>query len=378
VAGLPASILRPAVQTAYYVSGLTFFKAWRHQMQALYGRPVFVVEGDTFFWEDVVLDAIRRGKWAQLEQEAREGFAALEEFDSAEDDEFDVAVDEGAQEFRYNRELVTAQEMEHWLAAREVSIREWMEHIRRSVARARTTEGLAALVARHPVDQDQLAEALRVDLICSGAGEELAVELARRAAAAAAAASSATSDPSEPPSESVRAPTRLPPGLSVELAQERIHLLVRIEEGAEQFRRSSITPEAIRREIGHHHTEWIRVDSRAIAFEDEAGAREAAMCMKEDGLPLDEVAAAAHATVAESRFYLDDLDPEVRPIFMAARPVDVLGPILFEGAHTLFRVVDKVMPSEQDPEILRRAEAGVAARIMAAQAQQRVQWQLPW
>jgi hypothetical protein len=40
-------------------------------MQALYGRPVFVVEGDTFFWEDVVLDAIRRGKWSGLEQSSR-------------------------------------------------------------------------------------------------------------------------------------------------------------------------------------------------------------------------------------------------------------------------------------------------------------------
>ncbi len=102
------------------------------------------------------------------------------------------------------------------------------------------------------------------------------------------------------------------------------------------------------------------------------------MCLREDGLPLDEVAAAAHATVSESRFYLDDLDPEVRPMFLAARPVDLLGPILFEGAHTLFRVTDKVMPSEQDPEILRRAETGVEGRLVAAQAQQRVKWQLAW
>ncbi|HEU5153170.1 MAG TPA: hypothetical protein VFU03_00410 [Gemmatimonadales bacterium] len=342
-------------------------------MQALYGRPVFVVEADTFFWEDVVLDAIRRGKWAQLEQEVREGFAALEEFDSAEDDEFEAAVDEAAQEFRYDRELVTAQEMERWLAAREVNIREWMDHIRRSVARTRTTKGLASLVADHPMDPDQLAAALRVDLVCSGSGEELAAELARRAAAAAASPVTP-----ESPSEAGPLPTRLPPGLSVELAQQRIRLLARIEEGAEQFRKSAITPEAIRREIGHHHTEWIRIDCRAVAFDDEAGAREGALCLKEDGIPLDEVAAAAHATIAESRFYLDDLDPEVRPMFMAARPVDVLGPIFFEGAHTLFRVVDKVMPSENDPEILRRAETGVAARVMSAQAQQRVQWQLPW
>ena len=78
-------------------------------MQALYGRPVFVVEGDTFFWEDVVLDAIRRGKWSGLEQEAREGFAALEEIESSsEDEEFEAAVEEAAQEFRYARDLVTA------------------------------------------------------------------------------------------------------------------------------------------------------------------------------------------------------------------------------------------------------------------------------
>jgi hypothetical protein len=82
--------------------------------------------------------------------------------------------------------------------------------------------------------------------------------------------------------------------------------------------------------------------------------------------------------VAESRFYLDDLEPELRPRFLAARPMDLLGPILFEGAHTLFRVMDKVMPSEQDPEILERAESGVAARALADQARQRVQWQLPW
>jgi hypothetical protein len=65
-------------------------------------------------------------------------------------------------------------------------------------------------------------------------------------------------------------------------------------------------------------------------------------------------------------------------MFLAARPVDLLGPILFEGAHTLFRVTDKVMPSEQDPEILRRAEEGVEGRLVAAQAQQRVKWQLAW
>ena len=75
--------------------------------------------------------------------------------------------------------------MEDWLAVHEVSLREWMDHIRRQTARARAPLGLSALVARHSIDAEQLDAALRVDLICTGMGENLATELAGRAAAAA-------------------------------------------------------------------------------------------------------------------------------------------------------------------------------------------------
>lgn len=343
-------------------------------MQALYGRPVFAVDGNTFFWEDVVLDAVRRGKWNRLEQEVREGFAAMEEVDStAGDAGFEAAVEEAAQEFRYARDLVTAKEMEDWLAAREIGILEWMQYIRRGVARSRTSARLGALVGRYLVEPTELDAAMRVDLICSGAGEELATDLAERVAAAVA-----LGGPVEVESGGTAVLSQLPPGLSRETARERLELLIQIDAGAEAFRNASLTRDAVHREISHHHTEWIRIDCRAIAFGDEAGAREAALCLREDGLALDDVADAAHAIVAESRFYLDDLEPELRPVFLAARPIDLLGPILFEGSYTLFRVIDKVMPSEQDPEILLRAEAGVAARALAEQARLRVEWQLPW
>ena len=72
------------------------------------------VEGNTFFWEDVVLDAIQRGRWNSLEQEAREGFAALDEVESSgREEELDTAAELAGQEFRYARDLVTAKEMEH-------------------------------------------------------------------------------------------------------------------------------------------------------------------------------------------------------------------------------------------------------------------------
>jgi hypothetical protein len=346
-------------------------------MQALFGHPVFEVDGETFFWEDVVLDALRRGKWTRLVREVSDSLATLEAADEGpEDPEFEEAADDAAQEFRYERDLVTAQEMEDWLKLRGVGVREWMEFIRRNTLSTRTgtrrTSG-----ARSEADAAAIAAELRVELICSGLGEQWAGELAERAAGAAAAAE-ATLPESGTDVLGSAPPSPLPEGLSAERAGERLAVLDRVERGLQEFARSVLTGEAIRREISHHHTEWIRVDCRTVGFAGESEAREAAFCLREDGLELDEVAATARAPVAESRFYLDDLEPDFRPVFLAARPVDLLGPMLFEGSHTLIRVVDKVMPSEQDPEVLRRAEAGVLARALADQMHRRVRWRLAW
>jgi sarcosine oxidase delta subunit len=346
-------------------------------MQALYGHPVFEVDGETFFWEDVVLDALRRGKWTRLVGEVSDSLAALEAADEGpEDPDFEEAADDAAQEFRYERDLVTAQEMEDWLKLHGIGVREWMEFIRRNTLSTRIgtrrTSG-----ARSERGDAAIGDELRVELICSGLGEQWAGELAERAAGAAAAAGS-TLPESGTDVLGRTPPSPLPEGLSPERAGERLAVLDRVERGLQEFARSVLTTEAIRREISHRHTEWIRVDCRAIAFTDEAEAREAAFCLREDGLELDEVAATARAPVAESRFYLDDLEPDFRPVFLASRPVDLLGPMLFEGAHTLIRVVDKVMPSEQDPEIRRRAEAAVLARVLAEQARSRVRWRLGW
>ncbi len=95
------------------------------------------------------------------------------------------------------------------------------------------------------------------------------------------------------------------------------------------------------------------------------------MCLREDGLPLDEVADAAHATVSESRFYLDDLDPEVRPMFMAARPVDVLGPDPFRRSpYALPRggQGDALGAGPRDPAACRGGSGGPAPRGRAGPA----------
>jgi len=250
--------------------------------------------------------------------------------------------------------------MEEWLEARGLTPSEWMGHIRRQVARARSGSPDPTSPGAAP------AEALWVELLCSSQGVEFAMSLAERAAAAAAAPSDSVA--TAPPAPQLREEVT-PPNLA-----ERWQRLAGVAEGVERFRRQVLTPEAVKREVSHHHLEWIRIDCRALGFSDEGRAREAALCVREDGLGLDEVSADAHVPAFDSRFYLDELEPDLRPAFLAAKPVDLIGPVPFDGSYTLFRILDKVMPNEQDPEIRRRAEQSVISRSLAEEVQRRIRW----
>ena len=70
--------------------------------------PVFSLGDDIYTWQDVVAHARATGDWASLEQAAREGAACEALADSGEIDEPDADIEHAAEEFRYERDLVTA------------------------------------------------------------------------------------------------------------------------------------------------------------------------------------------------------------------------------------------------------------------------------
>ncbi|HXI20506.1 MAG TPA: hypothetical protein VNH46_05450, partial [Gemmatimonadales bacterium] len=151
-----------------------------------------------------------------------------------------------------------------------------------------------------------------------------------------------------------------------------------VDRGLQRFSGLAITPEAVAREIALHHLEWIRVDCRVLTFDDPDAAREAALCVREDGLSFDELAQDAHGHVQEARFYLDELEEDARSAFAAARPLEFLGPFALEGQPTLCRVLDKVMPGPGDPELVARAETLIVARALRSERERRVTWDEGW
>jgi hypothetical protein len=321
-------------------------------MNILSDRPIFAVDGEVFHWGDVVRHAQASGRWTELEAEARQGLACEAHFDTIEEDGVEEAIDEAATEFRYERDLITAEEMETWLEARGLTPEEWMGYVRRDLLRHRWAADLDEIAAEHPVADEELEGALRIDLLCSGTHRILAEELAVEAAAAAAASGAAP--PASP--------------------EDRDAVLATLRQRAGRFRRDAVAPETLAREVSSNQMDWIRVDCRAIGFPAEGPAREAALCLREDGLDLEEVAGEADVPIEEVVLYLDQLDPEQHSRFLGATVNDVIGPVPMDEAFTVYQVVAKVMPSTDDPEIVRRAEQGILARLLAAEVSRRVRW----
>jgi hypothetical protein len=103
-------------------------------------------------------------------------------------------------------------------------------------------------------------------------------------------------------------------------------------------------------------------------------AREAAWCVSEDGLTLDEVAADARGKVQQWNFYADEIEAEVRPYFLAARQGDMLGPLKIWKGFPLFSLVKKLLPAADDPQIRARAERAIIASFTEQALNQRVKW----
>ncbi len=312
--------------------------------------PVFSSDGEVFRWGDVVEHARLTGDWARLERQAALGIAL--EADADEDDaELEQVVDTAGEEFRYERDLITADEMEAWLEARDLTAGDWMGFLLRRELRTRAGDMAVIIDTNDAEAATEREEVMRIDLLCSGQDQQLISQFAQEVAAAMA----------------VRGPGSIP----AEPVTDRVAF---IREAARSFRAGVTTPEALAREISAHKMEWLRLQCRRIAFTGEAEAREAALCMREDGLSLDEVARDAHVAPRESSFFIEELDAETQPGFVGAQAGDVIGPLRREDRFVVYQVAARIPPAVTDDDVRQRAESKVIARALASEVNRRIHW----
>jgi hypothetical protein len=317
-------------------------------------HPFFSVNTNQYLGRHLVAAGRRWGEWARLESEVRQGLACVARAEDTGEDVDDGELEAAAAEFRYARDLVTQAEMEAWLAAWSLSVDDWTDYLERVLLRRRLQAELPAIVSEYPVDQEDIEAVVESEAVCAGYIADLAGKLAGRTAAL----------------ERVRAE-----GWSAApVAPGREAWLDAIDHGFDVFRSRILVPAALQERIAAHRLDWILLDGVAVTFPAIEAAREAALCVRDDGMAMDEVAAAAGVSARAVRHYLEDIDPARRAPFLAATVGDVLGPLPVEDGFLVLQVRDKVLPSLDNPGVRRRVEESVLRTAVEHEVTRRVTW----
>jgi hypothetical protein len=350
---------------------------------SIFDRLAFQVGSATFGWDDVILASMMWGDWRAFEEQVHQRLALIAHAE-ADADAPGADLEAAAAEFRYARDLVSAEDMEAWLERRGLTVEAWLAYIRRAALDAAYAGNLTQVVAHYPVDHREIQEVALAEALCSGELARMAEKLAARAAVYEwlTEMGSAPEIETEVRPEATQTALRCcdslgelgVPAVSPEGVLEKVEKLARLEAAFERFRHLCLTPKAIQDQIALHQLDWVRVDCRALAFPREDAAREAAFCVREDGLEIADVAAQAAADLRQERFYLSEVDSEMQARFLAARRGELIGPLAMDGEFVLFFLADKTMPTADDPETRLLAEKSVLERALAREMSHRVRW----
>jgi hypothetical protein len=315
---------------------------------------MFTVGNQEFGWDEIVIAAQVWGEWQPFVESVRQSLACLRLADRTGQLPPADEMREAATAFRYAHNLISAEDARSWLARWGMTFEDWMKYLRGKVLREGWAGRLREIVAANPVTDEEVAVVIKSHAVCADKLGEWAVELAGRAAIAAGSGQL----------DSIERHT----------TGSLRNLISRIETEFERQRQQTITPKLVETRIADRRLDWIRYDCRYVWFGEERIAREAAWCVTEDGLTLEEVACGARGIVQQWNFYLDEIEASARPHFMAARQGDWLGPIKMLAGFPLFSIVAKRMPEASDSQIRDRAERKIIASLIEQAINERVKW----
>jgi hypothetical protein len=132
--------------------------------------------------------------------------------------------------------------------------------------------------------------------------------------------------------------------------------------------------DAPRRAVAANGGDWLRVECEYLAATDEDVAREAVLLVREDGVPLTDVARQAGLEPVTGALYAGEMVPELRTRVMSSAPGETVGPVALAGSFLVMSVRNKVAPSMDDPEIRERAERWAVEAAVAREVAERVRW----
>lgn len=264
-----------------------------------------------------------------------------------------------AEAFRRQRRLHSGDDLRTWLERRGIDQTQWTGHLRRSIGLHSRLEARA-----DAVDDDEVEQALVVDLACGGWWEHVAEEAVRLWSAARV---SPHREPQEEDSQGAdrggatdvsfeanakRIAENLPSlgVLDPDWCADRMRVFESRRRALAAVVAACSEHEVVARRINEHAVDWTEFVYDEIRLPNRVSANEALLCAREDGLSPGEVAARARVDLDRRELRRDQVSSGIAAMLTGAVSGDILGPFdEDDGVHVVW-LQDRRLASVDDPD----------------------------
>jgi hypothetical protein len=343
--------------------------------------PVFAVAGRAVTVREIIEAAYLRGEiepyWRRLIELIEIGKK------NSEFQEIDEAVLQAqSEQWRYDRDLITAEEVERWLRDRGLSLEEFSAYFVRNTGKKSIRGGTQPVAIDYLAASRELRDLLRIELLLSGEFDRMAIQLSWRFAA------SCPKD--HVPSHLIEAERAcflelaglhagsLPGWLaSFGRNQQWLDEMCELEAAFRQQREGLSTPSMRERTLTALRLPLLRLELELIELDSIEAAREAFLCVRDDGAPMEEVARNGRYPYRKAAMFLEDLSTDAQHKVLSAVPGDVLDPINQEDGYQVWHLIRKIEPSLADDEVRHRIERRIIESHFSELAGRHVRWMIP-
>jgi hypothetical protein len=123
-----------------------------------------------------------------------------------------------------------------------------------------------------------------------------------------------------------------------------------------------LVPEARQRELARLRLPLTRIETEVIELESRDAAQEALLCVREDGLSMEEVAIEGRYPYRRVDFVLEDIAIDAQQRFLSVSSGDILEPTARGDGFQLCRVISKIEPQTDDPNTKSRIDQRILDR----------------
>jgi hypothetical protein len=331
-----------------------------------YGRVV-LIRGDRHFTvQDILAHGWFLGELRSPWTELMNGVAHEEcasESDLAPDDEVLTLMSE---EFRYARDLLTVEETERWLLARDLTEDDFTGYLARRYWQDNPPGTATTDRSDQPdylTSSAELRELLRVDLLFSGKFDDLTRAVSWRLAAAAEV-NQMQANADLVRGERVRFFERtgldelsLPAALKqLNRTPAWLEECLQLEVCYRQTHDSALSDQARARALASTRLPLTRIKIQTLTLRSREAAQEAVLCLTDDQLSPQQLAQECGVCWEEQELFLGDLPPDIQQAFLSAAPGEVLAPQPGEQGFFVTRIIAKTEPVLLDDQVRDRID----------------------